>query len=153
MENKEIQGTILCERECIEENISWTPELVLYSDTVGHNEVDVYFQRIEFTNAFDQAHIPSGDPVYIELPRDFKSDGGQFDVVLWLKKILYGQAKAIGIWYEFFRNGLLDHIFVASKVYPCLIMSKTVICVVYVYDCLFWEHSKYDIDNLMKSLN
>ena len=31
-------------------------------------------------------------------------------------------------------------------------MSKTLIFVVYVYDCLFWEHSKYDIDNVMKSL-
>ena len=39
-------------------------------------------QRIDFTNAFAQADIPSGEPVFIELPRDFKSDGGQNDVVL-----------------------------------------------------------------------
>ena len=32
-------------------------------------------QSIDFTNAFDQADIPSGEPVFIELPRDFKSDG------------------------------------------------------------------------------
>ena len=37
-----------------------------------------------------------------------------------------------------------------SKVDPCLFMSNTVICVVYVDDCLFWERSQYDIDNLMK---
>ena len=30
-------------------------------------------------------------------------------------------------------------------------MSKTVICVIYVYDCLFWAHSKYKIDNVIKS--
>ena len=30
-------------------------------------------------------------------------------------------------------------------------MSKTVICVVYVDDCLFWERSQSDIDNVMKS--
>ena len=36
-----------------------------------------------------------------------------------------------------------------SKVDPCLFMSKTVICVVYVDDCLFWARSKYDIDNVM----
>ena len=30
-------------------------------------------------------------------------------------------------------------------------MSKTVMCVVYVDDCLFWAHSKYNIDNVMKS--
>ena len=32
-----------------------------------------------------------------------------------------------------------------------MFMSKTVICVVYVDDCLFWASSKYDIDNVMKS--
>ena len=37
-----------------------------------------------------------------------------------------------------------------SKVDPCLFISKSVICVVYVNDCLFWEHSKSDIDNVMK---
>ena len=36
-----------------------------------------------------------------------------------------------------------------SKVDPCLIVSNTVICVVYVDDCLFWERSKPDIDNVM----
>ena len=47
-------------------------------------------QSIDFTNAFAQADIPSGEPVFIGLPRDFKSDGGQDDVVIRLKNILYG---------------------------------------------------------------
>ena len=34
---------------------------------------------------------------------------------------------------------------------PCLFMSKNVICVLYVDDCIFWARSKYDIDNVMKS--
>ena len=51
-------------------------------------------QSIEFTNDFSQADIPSGEPVFIEPPRDFKSDGGQHDVVLKLKKSPYGQAEA-----------------------------------------------------------
>ena len=38
-----------------------------------------------------------------------------------------------------------------SKVGPCLFMSKTVICVVYVDDCLFWAPSQSEIDNVMKS--
>ena len=37
-----------------------------------------------------------------------------------------------------------------SKVDPCLLMSKTVICVVYVDDCLFCARSKSDIDDVMK---
>ena len=96
-----------------------------------------------------QADIPSGEPVFIDLPRYFKSNRGQCDIVLRLKKILYGQAKAPRLWYEKLLNGLLAHVFVTNKVNPCLFMSKTVICVVYVDDCLFWERSKYDIDNVM----
>ena len=57
-------------------------------------------QSIDFTNAFSQADIPSGEPVLIELPRDFNSDGGQHDVVLQLKKSLYGHAEAARLWYE-----------------------------------------------------
>ena len=38
-----------------------------------------------------------------------------------------------------------------SKVDPCLFMSKTVMCVVYVDDCLFWARSKYANHNVMKS--
>ena len=49
-------------------------------------------QSIDFTNAFSQADIPSGEPAFIELPRNFKSDGGQHDVVIKLEKSLYGQA-------------------------------------------------------------
>ena len=65
-------------------------------------------QSIEFTNAFAQTDITSRESVFIELPRDFKSDGGQGDVVLILKKSLYGQSEAAHLRYEKFRNGLLE---------------------------------------------
>ena len=108
-------------------------------------------QSIDFTHVFTQADIPSGDPAFIELPRYFNSDGGQHDVVLKLKKIHYGQAQAARLWYEKFRNGLLERSFVMSKVGLWLLMSKTLICVVYVNDCLFWARSQSNIDNVMKS--
>ena len=39
-------------------------------------------QSIDFTIAFAQTDIPSGEPVFIELPRYFKSDGGKdYDVL------------------------------------------------------------------------
>ena len=34
---------------------------------------------------------------------------------------------------------------------PFLFVSKTVICVVYVDDCLFWERSQSEIDNVIES--
>ena len=106
-------------------------------------------QSIDFANAFAQAYIPIEEPVFIELPRYFKSDVEQWDAVFRLKKSLYGQAEAARLWYEKLRNGLVERGFVMSKVDPCLFMSKTVICVVYVDDCLFWARSQFDIDNLM----
>ena len=84
-------------------------------------------------------------------PENFKSDGGQHDVVLKLKKILYGQAEAARLWYEKLQNGLLYRGFVMIKVDHCLFMSKTVIYVVYVDDCLLLACSQSDIDNVMKS--
>ena len=49
---------------------------------MGHSEVDVDFavysrfakSKYRLHNAFAQADIPSGEPVFIELPRDLKSD-------------------------------------------------------------------------------
>ena len=46
-------------------------------------------------------------------------------------------------------DGGLERGFVTSKVDPCLLMSKTVICGVYVDNCLFWARSQYEIDNGM----
>ena len=62
-------------------------------------------QIIDFINAFSQADITSEEPVLIELPRDFNSDGGQHDVVLKLNKSLHGQYKAARLCYEKLWNG------------------------------------------------
>ena len=75
-------------------------------------------QSIDFKNAFNQEDIPSGEPVFIELPRDFKSDEGQYDVVFKLKKSLYGQAKAARLWCKKLRIGWLERGFVVNKVDP-----------------------------------
>ena len=80
--------------------------------------ISLQSQSIDFTNAFSQEYIPSGEQLFVELIRYLKSDGGQAYVVLRIKKILYGQAKAARLWYENVRNGLLDRGFVMSKVDP-----------------------------------
>ena len=106
-------------------------------------------QIIDFTNSFSRAYISSGEPVFIELPRYFKSDGGKCDVVFRSKKIIYGQAEAAHLWYENLQNGLLDSGFVVSKVDPFLFMYKTVIFVVYVDNFLIWARSQSNIDNVL----
>ena len=47
---------------------------------------------------------------------------------------------------------MLNISFVVIKVDTLLLMSKTVICVVYVDDCLFWACLKSDIYNVVNYL-
>ena len=42
-------------------------------------------QSVDFKNAFDQADIPGGEPVLIELTRIYYSDRGKYDVVISLR--------------------------------------------------------------------
>ena len=112
--------------------------------------IGVQSQIIDFKNAFTQADITSGEPVLIELPRDLNSDGEQCDAVIRLKKSLYVQAEATRLWYENLRNGLLEHGYLVSKVDLCMLMSDSLICVVYVDDFLFCAHSQYYINTVMK---
>ena len=63
-------------------------------------------------------------------------------IFLRLKKIIYGQDEAARLWYEKLPNGLLERGFVMRKVDPCLFMSNTVICAVYVDDFLFLARSQ-----------
>ena len=107
-------------------------------------------QSIFFANAFAQADIPSGYPVLVEPPRNFKSDGLQCDVVLILNKSVYSQSEAARIWFERLQNGLLDRYFVVRNEDTCMFMSKTGIFVAYVHGYLFWANSQSDIDNSMK---
>ena len=98
-----------CVRGYIQKRLSPKP-LNSYSPVVQWSSVKLMFilqciigllsQSIEFINAFAKADIPSGEPVFIELPNDSKSDGGQHYVVFKLKKNLYDQAKSARIWYE-----------------------------------------------------
>ena len=62
-------------------------------------------QSIYFTNDFFQVDITSGEPVFVEITRYFKSDGGQCDIVTRLNKILYGKIEAARLWYEKLLNG------------------------------------------------
>ena len=113
--------------------------------------IGLHSQNIDLTNTFAQAYISSGEPVLFKITRYFKSDFVQCNIVLRLKKILYDQDKAARLWYEKLKLFCHIEIFV-SKVNTCLFMSKTVICVVYMDDCLFWESLESHINNDMKYL-
>ena len=98
-----------CVRGCVQKRLSpqslnfyypvvqWAAARLIF---IMHCIIGFQSQSIDFTNSFYRDDIPIGDPVLIELTRDFKSYGGQWDVVLILNKILYGQAESARLWYE-----------------------------------------------------
>eukprot|EP00957_Ditylum_brightwellii_P020019 1511446-Ditylum_brightwellii.AAC.1 len=55
------------------------------------------------------------------------------------------------MWYDKLRTGLEAGRFTACKVDPCLFISKKVICIVYVDDCLWFARDNKDIDAVLKS--
>ena len=102
----------------------------------------------DFSNAFAQAEM-KGDPVYIAVPP--KMGGFPSGSVLKLNKSLYGQVDAPKMWYDKLRAGLEERGFTACKADPCLFISKKVICVSYVDDCLWFAKDSKDIDAVLKS--
>ena len=59
--------------------------------------------------------------------------------------------RPLRLWYEKLKKGLEDRGFKTSQVDPCLFISKTVIVVAYVDDCLIFSKNKSDIDKLIRS--
>ena len=108
-------------------------------------------QSFEFVNVFAQADIPRGEQVFIGSTGDVNSNGGQCNVVLRLKKIIYVQPKSSRLWYEKLLNGLLYCSFVVINAGTFLFVYKTVTCVAYVNSFIFWERSQYDIDKFINS--
>jgi len=126
---------------------SWTTvRLMLVLTTI----LGLQTQQTDFSNAFAQAKLP--EPVYIEIPRDFGARTGD-DMVLKLKRSLYGQIEAPRLWFEKLSNGLQERGFVPSEIDPCLFISKKVICLVYVDDCCWFARDNNDINEVLDSFD
>ena len=108
-------------------------------------------QGIDVINSFSRVGISKEEQLFSEVYRYFDSNKYQSCVILILKKGLCDQAKYSRLSYKNFQNGLPDCGFVVIKVDPYLFVSKTVICVEFVGNCLFWVCSQSKIDKVLKS--
>ena len=75
----------------------------------------LHSQIIDFTHDFSQADIPSGEIVFIEIPRDFIIYEGQGNIVISLKKSLYGQSEAARLWNKIFTKWFVISIFLGEQ--------------------------------------
>jgi len=96
--------------------------------------------QVDFTLAFCQSPQPADNPLYMELPQCYKPAGfeGQ-DVVLKLKKSIYGQVDSPKLFYEHLCLGMYALGFRPSESDPCLfIHTKDKVMVLNYFDDQIW---------------
>ncbi len=77
-------------------------------------------RQIDYSNAFCQADIE--EEVYVEMPKDFSDPKGR-DMVLKLKKSLYGTKQAPRAWFLKLKECLEKRGFKQSTLDPCFLSS------------------------------
>ena len=112
--------------------------------------LDWYTCSVDFSNAFVQAELQK--PIWIHLPRGFRSAQTGIKTCLRLKKSLYGLTVAPRLWYQHLFAALLEDGFTQSVIDPCLLHKKNMLVVVFVDDCGIAAPSKKLVDDLVARL-
>lgn len=87
------------------------------------SSLDLCTKQVDFQNAFVQADQKT--PLFIELPPHYKPKDHQGkDVVLRLRKSLYGTVTAPKLFYEHLTAGMIGEGFIQSPNDPCLFIHK-----------------------------
>lgn len=122
--------------------VSWTTVRLLLILSVV---LKLSTTQVDYTAAFVQAPLGEHEEVFVEMPRGFKVAGK----VLQLKRALYGLKQSPKTWFEHLRSKLMDECgFQQSPNDPCLFYTGSVICVVYVDDCLFFSPTEQGIKDI-----
>ena len=87
--------------------------------------------------------------VYVEMPKGFRDEGKVYK----LKKSLYGLKQAPRNFFQHLKSNLEAIGFEQQiDIDPCLFISPTVICLVYVDDTLLYARNDRDIDEVIRKL-
>ena len=105
-------------------------------------------QSTKFSNDFYRDELKQ--PVYLQPPAKYSDASWGDNPILWLNKSLYGQSEAPRLWYKKLKKGLEKHGFTPRKVDPCMLISKTVICVKYVDNFLWLYHDQKELEKVLQ---
>jgi len=103
-------------------------------------------KQIDYTAAFLQA--PLDHDVYVDMPKLFQVSGKVWK----LQRAIYGLKDAPRAYFIHTKNKLEELGFRQSDADPCLFISPTVICLIYVDDALFVYKSPQEVDILTKKM-
>jgi Reverse transcriptase (RNA-dependent DNA polymerase). len=128
--------------------VSWTTVRLLL---ILSKLLNLSSHKVDYVQAFPQAPL-EGEDVYMELPAGYTVKSANKNVVLKLKKNLYGLKQAAYNWHELLKSGLLKLGFKQSQVEPCLFMKQDIVCLLYVDDTLFFSTDDKLIDKHISAL-
>jgi hypothetical protein len=142
-----------CQKEGIDFWETWSP--VVQWSTVRlmmtlAAKLDLCSAQADITAAFVHADLEPGEQIFVRQPAGFQRDG---DLVLSLKRAVYGLRQAPRSFFRYLSRSLTSHGLVQSDLDPCLFIGKHVIVVVYVDDLLFYSKSMDTIDSLISALH
>jgi hypothetical protein len=106
--------------------------------------------QCDITAAFIHARVPATKSIYVHQPRGFHH--GKGDEVLRLKRTLYGLKQSPWYFFQYVTERLIKQGLTASKLDPCLFISKSLIVIVYVDDILIHGKSDDEINKLIEQL-
>ena len=113
----------------------------------------LYKKAIYFVLAFPQADLDV--PVYMELPAGMDLAGHEkysSKYLLKLKKCLYGFKNASLNWHNNLKDAFEDRGFMESLSDPCIFISKDMIILVYVDDCIIISQEDFTIQKCFDSM-
>ena len=114
---------------------------------------DLKTRQVDFSSAFVQSKLPESEQVYIEMPRGCKDPEGR-DIVLKLKRSLYGMRQSPYHWFRTLKEGLEALGYEQSNNEKCMFTHKhtRMILLIYVDDVLLFHKSDEVIDDAIDAL-
>lgn len=128
--------------------VSWSTVRMLLTLSINQK---LCTKQVDFSNAFVQAKLKSGEHIYVEMPKGFEySDSNNERHVLKLKRSLYGLVQAPLYWGNHLKGALEKQGLKQSACDPCMFVGDGVICLTYVDDCLFFGKDQSKIDEKIR---
>eukprot|EP00957_Ditylum_brightwellii_P056609 4291001-Ditylum_brightwellii.AAC.1 len=107
-------------------------------------------RSIDFILAYPQAEVKTN--IYLHPPAGITINTNGEDVVLKLKKNLYGLKDAGRTWWEHLSSGLEKMGFRQCEADQCVWKKDGVVIIVYVDDCLIFGNTKELVDDIVTAL-
>jgi hypothetical protein len=106
--------------------------------------------QCDITAAFIHARVLATESIYVHQPRGVHR--GKGDKVIFLKQTLYGLKQSPWYFFQYVTEHLIKHGLTASKLDPCLFISKSLIVIIYVDDIVIYGKSDDEINELIERL-